>query len=75
MRRYAGTRPLKGNAMDVFDAARRMIDRVETAIENYALARDSELRESLAQADANLAAGKTGSVDDLEAALFPAGDR
>lgn len=65
LRRYAGTRTAKGSSVDVFDRARRMIDRLEARIEDFALARDPEIRASLAEADAELAAGNTLSVDEL----------
>lgn len=65
MRRYAGPRTSKGRHMDVLANVRRTLRRPLTLLEDYALARDPEIRASLAEADANLAAGKTGSLDDL----------
>jgi hypothetical protein len=55
--------------MDVFDRARRMIDRLEARFEDLVFSRDSELAASFAEADADLAAGKTLSVDELFEAL------
>lgn len=65
MRRYADSRPSKGNTVDVFDRIRRLIDRAEARFEDFVLAHDREMRDSLAEADAELAAGKTMSLDEL----------
>lgn len=51
--------------MDVLATVRRTLRRPLTLLEDYALARDPEIRASLDEADADLAAGRTMPLADF----------
>lgn len=55
--------------MGVFDAARSFINRIEALWEEFALSRDPEFKDSLHEADDDLQAGRTTSLDDLRSEL------